>query len=124
MNLQTIYRVFAILWLVLVGVLSLIPVPKEAAVVSDKTAHFLFYLATSMVVFLAIRSERFLRSLFITVVAVLFYGILLELLQALVPYRTFSMNDILANTLGILTYSVFYMLYYAVKKRFFPSPGS
>jgi len=112
------YRVFAIVWLLVVAVLSLIPVPKGVNMVSDKTIHFFFYLITSMIVYLSISNEKFVRSLSITVISVLFYGIFLEVLQSLVPYRTFSIYDIIANTLGIVTYIVFYVVYHITRTRY------
>lgn len=121
MTSKRFYKIFVVLWLFIVAVLSLIPVPKGADVVSDKSIHFFFYLLTSMIVYLAISNESFVRSLSITVIFVLFYGILIEALQSLVPYRTFSIADIVANTMGIVTYIVFYVIYYVIKKRYFIS---
>lgn len=115
------YRISAIVWLLVVAVLSLIPVPKGVDMVSDKTIHFFFYIITSMIVYLSISNGSFIRSLSITVISVLFYGIFLEILQSLVPYRTFSIDDIIANTLGIMTYTVCYVVYYIIRKRYLPT---
>ncbi len=121
MTTKRFYRIFAIVWLLVVGVLSLIPVPKGIDAISDKSMHFFFYLLTSMIVYLSISNKSFVRSLSITVISVLFYGIFLEVLQSLVPYRTFSIDDIIANTLGIVTYTACYVVYYIIRKRYFPS---
>ena len=120
MSHKRLYRVFSIVWLFAVAVLSLMPVPKGIGGMSDKSMHFFFYLLTSMIVYLSISNGSYIRSISITVIFVFFYGIFLEVLQSLVPYRTFSINDIIANTLGIVTYTVCYIVYYMTRKRYFP----
>lgn len=85
------------LMLLLVGAVSLMPVPDVG--VNDKFSHLLTYfflggwfglLATNRV------------SLGWTIIGLIAYGILLELLQGMMAYRYAEWGDVLANTGGTM----------------------
>ena len=78
-------------------VLSLIPVEVDLGEDSDKAAHFLAYGSLSLW-FGMIFSDR-IRQLGITV-GIVALGVVLEFLQGLTGYRTFSIADMIANALG------------------------
>ena len=87
--------------LLAVAVLSL--APREALPdtgVSDKLGHFIAYGVLSLVGMYAYPAMSGLRWV---VIGLVLYGIGLETLQVLVPSRFFSVGDIFANTLGVLS---------------------
>jgi len=80
-----------------VVVLSLIPVEVDLGEGGDKVAHFLAYGSLSLW-FGMIFADRS-RQLGIAVAFVVL-GVALEFLQGLTGYRTFSIADMIANTIG------------------------
>jgi VanZ family protein len=85
-------------------ILSLVPPPTDiqSAGQSDKIFHFFAYFGlagTLTYATIELRSRPQIRALFIFAGAV---GISLgvELLQAILPYRYFTLGDLLANVLG------------------------
>lgn len=103
LKLARIWYLLGGLMLLLVGIVSLIPAPDTG--VNDKFSHLVTYfflggwfslLATNRV------------NLGWTVIGLVAYGIVLELLQGMTAYRYAEWGDVLANTggtmLGILLY--------------------
>lgn len=85
----------------LVVVLSLIPtptVPPVTETVDDKIAHCLAYAV--VMAWFAVVAPR--TSWWRLAAAVIALGIALEFCQGLLPYRTASFADALANTLGVV----------------------
>jgi len=80
-----------------VGVVSLAPVPDVG--VGDKLSHTLTYLVLAAWFGLLAASRLVLCW---TVVGLMVYGILLEVLQGMTSYRYAEWGDILANGSGIL----------------------
>ena len=83
-----------------ITLLSLLP-PKSAVPVGeyDKISHLFAYMCLALNAFLLINSKKH----FIVVVVLIFYGILIELLQAYIPGRFPSFWDSLANSIGVFT---------------------
>ena len=78
----------------------------------DKIVHFLMYAGLMSVIFFENRKTIVgRRQIFLTAVFPLFYGILLELLQAaLTTTRSGSIYDALSDTAGILTAILLWLL--------------
>jgi len=77
----------------------------------DKTAHFVFYFVLTLVWYIAlvkIYKNKYLK--YIIAVAVIIYGIIIEMLQGLTNYRQEDFNDVLANTGGTLLALLFIFL--------------
>lgn len=93
-----------LLWLLIVLILSVIPIaetdvgPKGI----DKFIHFMIYGITASLfwefLYDKIGGHRIIGI--ISVVAASLYGLLIEMIQSLLPYRSFSISDIIANFLG------------------------
>ncbi len=103
------YLFFAISWLVLITIASLISVDLVKEVesgieVSDKLVHGIFYFVNT-ILFYCYFKKAGLRNTVIKISLFSFiYGILIEVLQYVLPYeRSFDLKDILANSIGILT---------------------
>jgi VanZ family protein len=94
----------ALIWTIILTVLSLISFKKLPAIKlpgEDKTAHFIFYFVLTLVWYIAlakIHKKKYLK--FIIAIAVIIYGIIIEILQGLTNYRHADINDVFANTGG------------------------
>ena len=96
---KNIWRSIAWLIILVIIVLSLIPDPEDLTPfsASDKLMHALVY-AVSMLWFgLCFKKER----LFIIGAGLVLLGIALEIVQGQTGYRTMSLNDIIANCIGV-----------------------
>ena len=100
--------ILAILATIIIGVLSLSAVPKlnlELGIKSgDKYLHFIAYFGLSTLWYFALRNRIQKRVFnFFVPLALIFYGIILELLQSgITTYRTGDIYDALANTAGVV----------------------
>lgn len=105
---------FAILAGLGILVMCLMPpsqLPKTQMQNADKLVHFAFYfffgLAITLDQFLAKRTiaatskQMILRALFL-----ILFGVGVELIQLLTPYRSSSLYDIFANLLGVAAYVI------------------
>ncbi len=111
-----IFRVLARLWIITLTILLLlpgknIPVIKWALKIPvDKTIHFLsfFFLAVGFLLGYKWEERNKRRILFIELMA---YAIIMETIQHVVqPSRAFEKEDMLANTLGIITAFIGYYI--------------
>jgi VanZ family protein len=95
------WRVMLFLWVVLVGISSLIRIPRGGPEGSDKLAHLVVYFLTAGLYFFAFRDGRFGRPIpaFLVVFG---YSGLLEWLQYYLPWRSFSLGDLAANLGGVI----------------------
>jgi len=93
-----------ILWLLLVLFISIVPVPRTGIETGefDKLVHFVIYGITGIFILrsLADKGSRPLIITLLSIIASSTYGFFLEVVQSLLPYRSFSVNDILANCSG------------------------
>jgi VanZ family protein len=94
--------IFLGLWFFIILVVSVIPASgPETDLPADKIAHFAIYGLTSILLFRYFRKVTTGRSAFYKAVALtIIYGAAMELVQHLLPYRSFSLGDIAANSAG------------------------
>ena len=97
LKLAKIWYLLGGLMLLMVGTVSLVPAPDIG--VSDKLSHLVtyFFLAGW---FSLLATNR--ASLGWTIIGLVAYGILLELLQGMTVYRYAEWGDVLANTSGTM----------------------
>lgn len=122
----------AVRWLGVIAVAAVIvyfsllttaPAPPEAGPFWDKRLHFAGYAAFALALAYATatsRLDRHRRVLLVLAIAVLF-GVAIEVLQAPLPERYFSYGDMLANALGAVLASAWFL----VERRleYVPVPG-
>ncbi len=103
----------AILWAIVILILTLIPshrIPESPDwhISFDKLAHSLMFMALGLLLLIksGIRHQRRLIQVFLLLAA---YGLLLETLQLLVPSRSFSWLDVIANIVGIISGNFIYL---------------
>ena len=93
----------AFIWLLALGIVSLIPSPDLGG--NDKIGHFIAYAMLSAWFSLIVKQQKSLWLIFIGLIS---YGILLEILQSLISYRSGDLTDAVANSLGVTTGLAFY----------------
>lgn len=103
LKLIRVWYLLGALMLLLVGVASLMPVPQVG--VGDKVSHLVTY-AVLGAWFGLLAANRLILGW--TVVGLLGYGILLELLQGTTSYRFAEWADVVANGGGILIGTALY----------------
>jgi len=92
-------KIVAILIIVGVFLLSVIKINQKIAPEnSDKLVHFVMYFFVAW----SFRNLEIKRYILFSIM----YGIFLECIQHFLPYRSFSIFDIFANTLGAFFYGV------------------
>lgn len=93
-----VLRVAVIVWVVIVTWTSLMPIDSVpgAASVSDTLLHAIAYAVLGALAVLALRRPRPVR-VWIAVVA---FGLLIEILQARTGYRSFEWRDLAADAAG------------------------
>lgn len=105
------FRILFLSYLILLVIFSIIPSNKNSEGLSSyflsNTGAFLHCIAYFVCTYLAYVS--FNKKLFKTLLFVLLLSSLLEMIQYLIPYRTFNPLDIAANLAGIIIF-IFIMI--------------
>ncbi len=79
--------------------------PDIAQSINDKLSHGLAFLLLSLLADFSYPEDKFtFRKVFPLVV----YGVLIECIQYFLPYRSFSVLDMLADIAGIALYAMFF----------------
>lgn len=97
LKLAVVWYVIGVTMLLVVAVISLVPSPDIG--VSDKLSHLVtYFLLAGWFSLLAAKPIRLVRIL----IALIAYGMLIELLQGMTAYRYPEWGDVLANGIGVL----------------------
>ena len=102
-------KIFSYIVLLSILIVSVIKVsnqnlPEE----SDKIVHFIMYFFCAGIFY-------FLKIKYYVLFAIL-YGFLIEIIQYFIPWRSFSLGDILANSLGAIAF--YFSLKFYFNKKF------
>ncbi len=96
---QYSFRLILVISILLISILSIQEIEVQSSVnFSDKLLHFFCFLYLTILSWL---SRIIYKELWLYVI-VLAYGILIEIIQIYIPYRSFEFLDIFADFLGIL----------------------
>ena len=96
---QYSFRLILAISIVVISILSIQHLEVEPSVnLNDKLLHFLCFLYLTIISWL---SRIIYKELWLYVI-VLGYGILIEIVQIYIPYRSFEFLDIFADFLGVL----------------------
>jgi VanZ family protein len=74
---------------------------------SDKLVHFAAFFVLSILLLFA---YKFTKPFFMTSLLMAVFGIVIEVLQIYVPYRTFDVYDFLADMLGVMTALILFQI--------------
>jgi VanZ family protein len=80
----------------------------------DKVNHFLAFFTLSL---LLNRSSSSYEKRVRNVIALFLFGVLIEVVQAFVSYRSSSVEDLLADLLAISSFQAFYSIYRWIRYR-------
>ena len=86
----------------------------------DKVIHFVIYGIHTFLCLVALSDKILLLKLFHYFLALAFsvlYGIFNEIYQYFIPEREFSFGDILANSLGIITFLILVYIFQIKKEK-------
>ncbi|MBU4511314.1 VanZ family protein [bacterium] len=86
----------------------------------DKVMHFFTYGIQAFLCLAALSDKILLLKLFHYFLALIFsvsYGIFNEIYQYFIPEREFSLGDILANSLGIITFLILVYIFQNKKRK-------
>ena len=101
---QYSFRLILVISILLISILSIQEIEIQSSVnFSDKLLHFFCFLYLTIITWL---SRIIYKELWLYVI-VLAYGILIEIIQIYIPYRSFEFLDIFADFLGILAGIIF-----------------
>ena len=105
------YLVSSISWFFLIVYLlifyKLVDV-KSTTIYFDKIIHFMLFFIQSFLIIKTYFSIKFSINFFkMILILLLIFCFLIEIIQIIVPYRTFEYSDLLSNILGSVLGSVF-----------------
>ena len=102
------FRVSFITALIITTYLTMTSVEYSVAQkISDKLSHAAAFFALSLLLDFSFPASKFDWKKYLPL---LFYGIMIECIQYFLPYRSFSLLDMLADALGIATYVIIFPL--------------
>ncbi len=98
------FKIISLIVISLILILSVIKIsnnnlPEE----SDKIVHFVMYFFCAAA-FCSLKFKYYM-------IWAICYGVSIEIIQSFIPWRSFSIGDILANSLGVLAF-------YLINKKF------
>lgn len=94
----------------IITLLSTLPLPEtKTPENSDKIAHLIVYFLTSLIFYYTFRF-RIRWTVLFAVIFSIFFGVLMEFTQNLLPYREFSIYDIIGNTSGAVMAGIFLLV--------------
>jgi len=103
-----LFRLALVITLVALGYLAFSDIQHQGiAAISDKLNHVAAFLVLSVLADFAFPKRSFDSQ---TMLAVLGYGVFIECVQGVLPYREASLADLLADSLGIMAYRLLYPL--------------
>lgn len=115
------FYILSILWAIVTTILILLPgstMPDTGGLLAfDKVAHTIVFAILSLLAIVGSTKHKIAHSLrtntiFYALGSCISYGIMLELIQALIPDREFDLLDIVANISGVFVGAfVFYIIY-------------
>tara|TARA_B100000686_G_scaffold265403_1_gene279727 strand:- start:1299 stop:1679 length:381 start_codon:yes stop_codon:yes gene_type:complete len=116
------YLVLSIAWVFFTFYLLIIYSHKESSTISfpflDKVVHFILFFIQSILITNTMYeySDRNNRIIIIaSIISLLLFGLIIEIQQIYLPYRTFEIMDFIANFLGVLSGS-FVVIYFRKNK--------
>jgi VanZ family protein len=112
--------ILTIVWLFLVLLLSIIPTKGlQVDHQIDKIIHFIIYGITAIIFLRVLRLKVSLTiSIILSIGLASLYGLAIELLQSMLPWREFSLADELSNIGGAFFFCILYALKNYRRKKF------
>ena len=103
-----IFRIFLAVSLLLITFLATVELELPGITsVDDKFGHVLAFLYLAFLVDYSFPTSRFNLS---KILPLLFYGIVIEVIQHFLPHRMFSLFDLLADGVGVVIYALLFQI--------------
>ncbi len=116
------YQIFTITWAILIFIISVAPSQTfpdiEFQLISvDKLVHAFVYAVLVFFMIIGFQKQHTylklrLMSIRLAIAIGTAYGVLIEIIQMLLPNRYFALDDMVANTIGAVVGSVFFFIVY------------
>ena len=103
------HKVLCLLYFIIILALSIVPNPIRNNTI-NYFLHFLASFTLTLIIYNLVKKHQIKNKMFTTVILSIIVVISLELIQFFIPYRTFSIIDILFGILGIVVYLVISIL--------------
>ncbi len=101
--------------ILVVTILSLIPITHPTAQnFNDKLGHALAYLVLGFLADYAFYKKKFLPLIF---TQLMLYGLLIESVQFFLPFRSFSLLDMVANGAGLSCYILLQQIIFSPQQK-------
>lgn len=96
--------------IIVVGILYLSLTPNETLIVgNDKISHFIAYSCLMLNIGLIVFPNK--KKMIVGMILAIALGVIVEILQQFVPGRFMSIEDIYANSLGVLLGTILILLF-------------
>ena len=110
-----------IIWIVAITVLTVMPYANNGKVSlklteSGMVLHFVGYFVASSLFYWAYRKDTLFSILF-SCFSIFMFGVVLEIVQFYLPYRTFNPIDIYANASGIFFFIICWAIFKGIRKE-------
>jgi len=104
--------VVTIVWLLIILLFSIIPTRGlQTGHPSDKIVHFVIYGIQAVIFFRVLKLKVSLsKTIILSISLASIYGLAMELLQLVLPWRKFSFSDEIANVSGAFCFGIIYAL--------------
>ena len=103
-------RISLVICLVVVTALTVLPLQEfpPAENINDKLSHLLAFLALAVVADYSFPDKTFVVPKALPLLA---YGVGIEIVQYFIPYRSFSVLDMMADAAGLIVYALLLPLF-------------
>lgn len=114
------FNKFTLIWAIVIFIVTMISGVKGSNIKInsfDKITHLTVFMILSLLMVVGLTKQKTFKKLQLyaeksTIIISFTYGFLIEFIQYLLPYRTFSWLDVLANTCGVfMGMGLFYIIY-------------
>jgi len=108
-------RILFSLYCIAIILLTILPINGESSLLNDTYIvkvrfDYLFHVLTFLpflpfamyALFPTFQIKGIPRKIFVFIIIGLLFAIITEIIQLYLPYRTFNINDLIANTLGVI----------------------
>jgi len=121
MNLKAVKTIIFVIWIVAITALSVIPYSKNGTASlkltgSGMVLHFVGYFVASSLFYQAYRKDTLFSILFLCF-SIFLFGVVLEIVQVFLPYRTFNPVDIAANGVGVVAFMICWGVFKGMRRE-------
>lgn len=118
------YNLIAFIWAVVILVLTLVNGVRDSNLgssMSDKMVHIAMFGTLCLLLIIGLTKQNAYTNIKynagkVAVWSCIIFGFLIEIVQFLLPYRSFSWHDVLANSVGAFVGLGLFYLIYKLKK--------